>query len=34
MWWCGGRVWVVREVWSACGGHGVHVDYLWVVCVL
>ena len=37
MWWCGGRVWDVKRVWAACrchGGHGVHVDYLWVVYVL
>ena len=36
MWWCGGRVWAGREVWAACGGHGghgVHVDYLWAMCV-
>ena len=31
-----GCVCVVREVRAACGGHGGHgmrVDYLWVVCV-
>ena len=26
-----GYVCAVREVRAACGGHGVHVDYLWVV---
>ena len=25
---------VVKEVWAICGGHGVCVDYLWVLCVL
>ena len=37
MWWCGGRVWAIRKVQAACGGHGghgVHVDYLWVVCAM
>ena len=29
-----GCVCVVRELWVACGGHGVRVDYLWVVYVL
>ena len=29
-----GCVCVVREVPTACGGHRVRVDYLWVVCVL
>ena len=27
----GGRVGAVREVRVACGGHGVHVDCIWVV---
>ena len=29
-----GYVCIVREVRAACGGHGVHVDYLLAVCVL
>ena len=29
-----GCVCAVREVRTAYGGHGVCVDYLWVVCVL
>ena len=29
-----GIVWAMREVRVGCGCHGVHVDYLWVVCVL
>ena len=37
IWWCSGRVWSVKEVQAACGGHGgheVHVDDLWAMCVL
>ena len=43
MWWpwwpwgeCGlpmGYVCAVREMRAACRGHGVHVDYLWAMCV-
>ena len=41
MWWpwgaCGlpmSCVCTLREVQTVCGGHGVRVDYQWVVCVL